>query len=215
MWVEIWLCIKAKLREKNFLLNWLYIHEKKNHNVSLSMCCSLCVCLMVPTVYTLLVSTFTHCYQIELFIWLFTCLSLFSGTLCLLCTLCTDNTLSTKDNYQILHSSGPSFKGLIQPEPDLTHFPLDLSQLIPYLSASTVSVLGDKDIFSSLELLAQQWIIIWFHGKAQTVFFVFIHKVDLLFISSGANLYVTSLWESLWELVKFSDCIWFTCNTKE
>lgn len=43
--VEMWLCIKAKLRGKNFLLNWLYIHEKKNHNVCLSLSLSRCVAL--------------------------------------------------------------------------------------------------------------------------------------------------------------------------
>ena len=65
--VEIWLCIKAKLRGKNFLLNWLYIHEKRNHNVSLPGCVArspcVFVCLLEPLVYTLPVSTFTHCYQ--------------------------------------------------------------------------------------------------------------------------------------------------------
>lgn len=66
VWVEIWLCIKAKLRGKNFLLNWLYIHEKRNHNVSLPLSLAVFVCLMVPTVYTLPVSTFTHCYQSRL-----------------------------------------------------------------------------------------------------------------------------------------------------
>lgn len=45
VWVEIWLCIKAKLRGKNFLLNWLYIHEKKNHSVSLCRCVALSLCL--------------------------------------------------------------------------------------------------------------------------------------------------------------------------
>lgn len=33
--------------------------------------------------------------------------------------------------------------------------------------------MGDKDIFSSLEPLAQQWIIIRFQGKTQTIFFLF------------------------------------------
>lgn len=36
--VEIWLCIKAELRGKTSSLNWLYIHEKKNRNVSVSYC---------------------------------------------------------------------------------------------------------------------------------------------------------------------------------
>lgn len=42
---KIWLCIKEKLRGKNFLLNWLYVHEKRNHNVSLSLSLSQCVAL--------------------------------------------------------------------------------------------------------------------------------------------------------------------------
>lgn len=61
---------QSKTEGKNFLLNWLYIHEKKNHNVSLSLSLSLFffppsvfVCLMVPNVYTLPVSTFAHSYQ--------------------------------------------------------------------------------------------------------------------------------------------------------
>lgn len=97
--VEMWLCIKAKLRGKNFLLNWLYIHEKRNHNVSLSMCCSpsLCLCLSHGAnclhatsvyFYTLLSKPFLR-DQIQLSIRFFTCVffsPLFGSTFRLLYT---------------------------------------------------------------------------------------------------------------------------------
>lgn len=54
---------KQNCREKNFLLNWLYIHEKTNHNVSLALSLSVLVFLALPTVYTLPASTFTRRYQ--------------------------------------------------------------------------------------------------------------------------------------------------------
>lgn len=46
-------CASKQNWEKNILLNWLYIHEKKNHNISLSLCrplslyCSLSLSLSV------------------------------------------------------------------------------------------------------------------------------------------------------------------------
>lgn len=112
--------------------------------------------------------------------------SLFSSTFHLLFTY----RQHTNDNSQILHSSGmiSSFKWFIYPKPNLTCFPLDLWKLIPYLWTTPVSVLGDKDIFSSLELLAQEWIIIQFHGKAQTAFFVSSTKSIFYFFSNGATI---------------------------
>lgn len=64
--LEIWLCIKAKLRETNFLLNWLYVHEKQKTTTSLSRRVALRVCPVVPAVYTLPLPTFTRRYLMQL-----------------------------------------------------------------------------------------------------------------------------------------------------
>ena len=194
----MWLCIKAKLRGKNFLLNWLYIHEKKNHNVSLSLSLSLSlsplsvfVCLMVPTVYTLPVSTFTHCYQSH-----FLCgiKSSFPSTrfhfffsvsqpFIYYFFWHTGNQPWSADSRQVMHFSCvcvcvgwggiSTFKGLIHLKPDLACFLSISDSLFRICGYRQRHFLGDKGIFSSLEPLAQQWIIILFQGKAQTAFFCF------------------------------------------
>lgn len=179
----MWLCIKAKLRGKNFLLNWLYIHEKKNHNVSLSMCCSLSVSLSVSWCQ---LSTRYQCLLLHIAI---KALSAGSNpafhTVSLLVFFFVQQQFSVILHILTTHRKPMTIRGLciqvgrlaflkalINPKPDLTCFPLDLWQLIPYLWTSAVSVLGNTDIFSSLQLLAQQWMIVQFHGKAQTAFFV-------------------------------------------
>lgn len=93
VWVEMWLCIKAKLRGKNFLLNWLYIHEKKNHNVSLSLsrCTALSLCLCLSHGANCLHATSVYFYtllskpflwdQIQLSMRFFTCTFLCSAAL--------------------------------------------------------------------------------------------------------------------------------------
>lgn len=161
VWPEIWLCIKAKLRGKGFLLNWLYIHQKKTTmSPSPLMRFWVFVCLLVPFVYTLPVSTFTHCYQSPFcgiksrFPLGFFPLALFLAQRRVLFTLRRPTPcFFTHDDSQVLHLAGWS-GGLSHAEPDLTYFPFNSSWLAPYLWASAVSLLGNRDIFSSLEVLA-------------------------------------------------------------
>lgn len=154
---------------------------RRKTTMSLSLDVLLCLCLSLGAnclhatsvyFYTLLSKPFLQ-DQVQLSIpRVFTCPFLCS-VLHFIYAVSTDNRIFyQRPPSQILHLSAPRSRGLIHPKPDLTCFPLDLSQLIPYLWTSTVSVLGDKDIFSSLELLAHEWIIIQFHGKTQTAFFV-------------------------------------------
>lgn len=181
----------------------IYPWEEKPQCLSLclSMCCSLSFCLSHGAnclhatsvyFYTLLSKPFLwDQIQLSIRFFIFLCsapLFIYSAHI--------DNIPQINQN---MHSSWmiSSFKWSIHPKPSLICFPLDLWQLIPYLWTSPVSVLGDKDIFSLLELLAQ-WIIIQFHGKAQTAFFVSYTKL-IFYLLPVAQLFL---------LVMFTDNVW-------
>ena len=142
---------------------------RRKTTMSLSRCVaiSLCVfvCLMVPTVYTLPVSTFAHCYQ-----------SHFCG---IKSSLSNGFSLSLVSAVLLIYSARRKPTRFCKwearltvkkvnlpstnPQLSLTCFLVDLWQLGPYLGKSVVSVLGDKDIFSFLEQLEQKLIIFQFN----------------------------------------------------